>query len=87
MRSMEHTREEKSREEEKSTKLFFKEKSKTYVSLVSYKVISNSGPRHKPSFKVGVKIKNTKYYYADGLSKKKAEQSAANLLLKTLNQS
>ena len=60
---------------------------KKFKSLPTYKVISNSGPRHKPSFKVGVKIKNTKYYYADGLSKKKAEQSAANLLLKTLNQS
>ena len=59
---------------------------KKFKSLPVYKVISNSGPRHKPNFKIGVKIKNSKFFYANGSSKKKAEQSAASILLKNLNQ-
>ena len=58
---------------------------KKYQSLPLYKVVSNSGPRHKPNFKVGVKIKNTKFIYSSGTSKKSAEQSAANILLKDLD--
>ena len=58
---------------------------KKFKSLPVYKVISNSGPRHKPNFKIGVKIKNSKFFYANGSSKKKAEQSAASMLLKNLN--
>ena len=48
--------------------------------------MSNTGPRHKPKFKVGVKLKNSKYIYAIGSSKKIAEQSAASELLKKINQ-
>ena len=59
---------------------------KKFKLLPEYKVVSNTGPRHKPNFKVGVKIKNTKYIYSNGSSKKNAEQSAANMLLKNLNQ-
>ena len=58
---------------------------KKFKSLPEYKVVSNTGPRHKPSFKVGVKIKNTKYIYSNGPSKKNAEQSAASILLKNLD--
>ena len=58
---------------------------KKFKSLPDYKVISNTGPRHKPNFKVGVKIKNTKFIFASGLSIKNAEQSAASILLKKLN--
>ena len=58
---------------------------KKYKSLPVYKIISNTGPRHKPIFKVGVKIKNSKFIYSIGSSKKNAEQSAANTLLKNLN--
>ncbi len=57
---------------------------KKFKSLPNYKLISNTGPRHRPSFKVGVKIKNTKYIYSSGTSKKNAEQSAASILLKNL---
>ena len=39
-------------------------------SLPIYKLISNTGPRHKPIFRVGVKLKNTRYIYANGDSKK-----------------
>ena len=58
---------------------------KKYKSLPIYKLISNTGPRHKPNFKVGVKIENTKFVLAYGSSKKKAEQSAAKELLKKIN--
>ena len=58
---------------------------KKYKSLPLYKIVSNTGPRHKPVFKVGVKIKNTKFIYSEGSSKKNAEQSAASMLLKNLN--
>ena len=50
---------------------------KRFKKLPSYKVISNTGPRHQPIFKVGVKLVNTKFYYGEGKSKKDAEQNAA----------
>ena len=58
---------------------------KHYKCLPIYKLISNTGPRHKPNFKVGVKLKNSKIIYASGSSKKNAEQSAATELLKKIN--
>jgi len=58
---------------------------KKYKSLPEYKLVSNTGPRHKPNFKVGVKIKDSKFIYSSGSSKKNAEQSAASILLKNLN--
>ena len=54
---------------------------KKFKKLPIYKLISNSGPRHKPIFKVGVKLPNSKYYIGDGSSKKDAEQNAAILCL------
>ncbi len=57
---------------------------KRYKKLPVYKVISNTGPRHKPLFKVGVKLFNTKYYVSEGKSKKDAEQNAAILCLKDI---
>ena len=58
---------------------------KKYKSLPEYKLISNTGPRHMPNFKVGVKIKDTKFIYSSGSSKKNAEQAAASILLKNLD--
>ncbi len=58
---------------------------KNFKLLPIYKLVSNTGPRHKPNFKVGVKIKNSTYIYAIGSSKKNAEQSAASELLKKIN--
>ena len=58
---------------------------KKFKKLPTYKLISNSGPRHKPVFKVGVKLPNTKYFIATGKSKKEAEQSAAIECLKNIN--
>ena len=52
---------------------------KQFKKLPTYKVVSNTGPRHKPVFKVGVKLPNSKFYTAEGTSKKDAEQNAAIL--------
>ena len=57
---------------------------KKYKSLPTYKLISNTGPRHKPNFRISVKIKDNKAALANGTSKKNAEQSAADLLLKKI---
>ena len=58
---------------------------KKFKKLPTYKLISNTGPRHKPIFKVGVKLPNTKYFIASGKSKKEAEQNAAIECLKNTN--
>jgi ribonuclease III len=50
---------------------------KKFKKLPTYKIISNTGPRHKPLFKVSVKLFNSKSYIAEGKSKKEAEQNAA----------
>ena len=57
---------------------------KKFKKLPIYKIISNTGPRHKPLFKVGVKLVDTKFYIADGKSKKDAEQNAAVLCLNNI---
>ena len=54
---------------------------KIFKVLPIYKLISNTGPRHKPLFKVAVKLKNTKFFTAEGFSKKDAEQNAASLCI------
>ena len=57
---------------------------KIFKKLPTYKLISNTGPRHKPLFKVAVKIKDTKFFTGNGSSKKDAEQNAANLCLESI---
>ena len=57
---------------------------KKFKKLPIYKMISNTGPRHKPLFKVAVKLINTKFYYSEGKSKKEAEQNAANECLRNI---
>ena len=57
---------------------------KKFKTLPLYKLISNTGPRHKPLFKVGVKLINTKFFLAEGNSKKDAEQNAAILCLESI---
>ena len=54
---------------------------KKFKSLPIYKVLENSGPRHKPTFKVAVKLRDSKYVSAVGASKKEAQQKAAKLFL------
>ena len=50
---------------------------KKFKKLPIYKVVANTGPRHKPLFKVSVKLPNSKSYISEGKSKKDAEQNAA----------
>tara|TARA_B100000767_G_scaffold27625_1_gene24017 strand:+ start:57 stop:725 length:669 start_codon:yes stop_codon:yes gene_type:complete len=57
---------------------------KIFKTLPVYKVISNTGPRHKPLFKVAVKLENSKFFNSQGNSKKDAEQKAASLCLKNI---
>jgi len=54
---------------------------KKFKKLPIYKLISNTGPRHKPLFKIAVKLQNTQFFIAEGNSKKDAEQNAAQLCL------
>ena len=57
---------------------------KKFKSLPIYRLISNTGPRHKPKFKIGVRLKNSKFVEAKGNSKKSAEQAAAKEFLKNM---
>ena len=58
---------------------------KFFKVLPIYKLISNTGPRHKPLFKVAVKLKDTKFFTAVGVSKKDAEQNAASLCYESIS--
>jgi ribonuclease-3 len=58
---------------------------KTFKVLPIYKLISNTGPRHKPLFNVAVKLKDTKFFTAEGVSKKDAEQNAASLCYESIS--
>ena len=53
--------------------------------LPIYKLISNTGPRHKPNFKVGVKLKNSTYVYSIGSSKKMQNNLQPQNFLKNLS--
>ena len=55
---------------------------KKFKTLPKYKLIDTTGPRHKPIFKIAVRLENTKFINAKGNSKKEAEQNAAENFLK-----
>ena len=57
---------------------------KKYKSLPKYKLLRITGKHHKPIFKIGVSIENSKTINAVGNSKKDAGQKAATLFLKKL---
>ncbi len=54
---------------------------KKFKILPYYKFISDTGPKHKPNFKVAVRLKDTSFVEAEGSSKKLAQQAAATKLL------
>ena len=58
---------------------------KKFKTLPVYKLIHAKGPHHKPTFKIEVKIKKCKPEYGFGSSKKIAEQDAANILIKKID--
>jgi len=58
---------------------------KKFKVLPIYKLLDISGPKHKPIFKISVRIKNSKIVSSNGNSKKEAQQKAATLLLKNID--
>tara|TARA_E500000178_G_scaffold334011_1_gene369516 strand:+ start:2434 stop:3099 length:666 start_codon:yes stop_codon:yes gene_type:complete len=58
---------------------------KKFKVLPKYIFFNNTGPQHRPLFKTEVQIPNSKKVIGIGSSKKKAQQNAANKLLKLLN--
>ena len=57
---------------------------KYFKKLPTYKVLSSKGPQHKPSYKVSVKIHDSKFFYGTGNSKKIAEHNAARKIINDL---
>ena len=57
---------------------------KKYKTLPIYKLISSTGPKHRPIFNIAVRLKNTKFVKSSGSSKKEAELNAASSFLKNL---
>ena len=55
---------------------------KKFKKLPIYKVISNTGPRHKPLFKVGVKLQDTKFYVSARKIKKRCRTKCGCLMFK-----
>ena len=45
---------------------------KKFKSLPIYKLISSSGPKHKPKFTISVRLKDSKFFDGQGDSKKKS---------------
>jgi ribonuclease-3 len=54
---------------------------KKYKTLPLYRIKKQTGPHHKPIFNVEVQIKDSKKFFAQGTSKKNAQQNAAKKLL------
>ena len=57
---------------------------KKFKVLPIYKLLDSSGPKHKPIFKVGVRLQNSEMVNATGNSKKDAQQKAATILLRNI---
>ena len=56
---------------------------KTYKKLPFYRLVSSSGPRHNPIYKIAVSIVGSKHFIGVGKSKQQAELDGAAKLLKT----
>ena len=58
---------------------------KRYKKLPLYHIVSSSGPKHKPTYKISVSIRESKEFIGAGTSKQEAEQNGAAKLLKDIN--
>ncbi len=58
---------------------------KHYKKLPVYQIISSTGPRHNPIYKISVQIINSKKFIGFGNSKQLAELDSASKLLKAKN--
>ena len=56
---------------------------KNFKKLPLYRLVSSSGPRHNPIYKISVSIIGTKRFLGIGNSKQEAEQDGAKKLLRT----
>jgi len=57
---------------------------KKFKLLPIYKLVSSTGPKHRPKFIVSVRTKGTKLFEGTGDSKKNAQQNAAKKLLENI---
>ena len=58
---------------------------KLYKKLPLYRLIGSSGPKHNPTYKISVSIRESRKFIGVGNSKKEAEQNSAAKLLKGIN--
>ena len=58
---------------------------KLYKKLPLYRLIGSSGPRHNPTYKITVSIRESSKFIGVGSSKQEAEQNGAAKLLKGIN--
>ena len=58
---------------------------KLYKKLPHYRLIGSSGPKHNPTYKISVSIRESKKFVGVGSSKQDAEQNGAAKLLKGIN--
>ena len=58
---------------------------KIFKKLPLYRLVSSTGPRHSPTYKVSVSIIGSKEFVGIGRSKQQAEQDGAEKLLKVKN--
>ena len=54
--------------------------------LPKYKLIDKKGPAHNPIITISLSVKGINTIYSSGSTKKKAEQSAAAILLDILDE-
>ena len=58
---------------------------KLYKKLPDYRLVASSGPKHNPTYKISVSIRESKKFIGVGSSKQDAEQNGAAKLLKGIN--
>ena len=58
---------------------------KIYKKLPHYRLIGSSGPKHNPTYKISVSIRDSRKFIGVGSSKQDAEQNGAAKLLKGIN--
>ena len=58
---------------------------KLYKKLPVYRIVSSTGPRHNPNYRISVHISGSKEFIGTGNSKQQAEQDGAYNLLKDMN--
>ena len=58
---------------------------KNYKKLPLYRLVSSTGPKHNPTYKISVSIIGSKQFVGEGNSKQQAELDGAAKLIKANN--